>query len=289
MESALRKTPPLPVVAASAVASPSPAAQPDDKVIAASHVPASPYRNGENIGLEAVWPYGLIGLDNPLFDIARRTYALRPFVYQATWSYDPVQAARLGLGEEVAQGLFQLVQLYQVYPNGMSALIQGPPNEFYIEQAAIAALTLSEVLAIQDDDGLIRIAPALPPGWTMSGTVALRDGVAVDVDAVNGRLGTFAIHGGRGAPMRFATPWQGRRVQILQDEKLLKTVDGGRFDVTPLAGHAYRFEPVGGASSATFDVEHEATIKSLGRAAIGLGPPCCAAPAGYDIHADRQH
>ncbi|HEY0199816.1 MAG TPA: hypothetical protein VGC19_14980 [Rhodanobacter sp.] len=289
MASALQKTPQLPVVAASAVASPSTTARPGDQVIAASYMPASPYRNGENIGLEAVWPYGLIGLDDPLFAIARRTYALRPFVYQATWSYDPVQAARLGLGNDVAQGLFQLVQLYQVYPNGMSALIQGPPNEFYLEQAGIAALTLSEVLAIQDDNGLIRIGPAIPPGWTMSGTVALRDGVAADVEAVDGQLSSFAIHAGDGTPMHFATPWQGRRMQILQDGKALKTVDGGRFDFTPLAGHSYRFEPVGDSHAANFSSDHQPTVKSLGRAAIGLGPPCCTAPAGYDIHSDRQH
>jgi alpha-L-fucosidase 2 len=287
LQAALRKTPPLPVVAAMAVASPATLAQRGDKVIAASYLPASPYRNGENIGLEPVWPYELIGLDDPLFAIARRTYALRPFVYQADWSYDPIQAARLGLGSEVADGLFQLVQLNQVYANGMSELIQGPPNEFYIEQSGIVALTLSEVLAIQDDDGLVRIGPAIPPGWTMSGAVALRNGAAVDVDAVDGALSGFTIHADEDGPLRIATPWKGRHVQMIESGNVLKTIDGGRFEAIVRAGHDYRFRPVDGAAKPHFDVEPEATVKSLGRASIGLTPPCCSAPAGYDMRSDR--
>jgi hypothetical protein len=287
LQDALKQTPPLPVVAATAVASPSTLAQAGDKVIAASYQPASPYRNGENIGLEPVWPYELIGLDDPLFAIARRTYALRPFVYQADWSLDPIQAARLGLGSDVADGLFRLAQLYQVYPNGMSELIQGPPNEFYIEHSGIVALTLSEVLAIQDDDGLVRIGPAIPPGWTMSGAVTLRNGATVDVDAVNGELSAFALRTDENASLRIVTPWKGRRVQMIEHGKVTRTIDGGRFEIAARAGDDYRFRPVEGESRPHFDAEPQAIVKSLGRASIGLTPPCCAAPAGYDIQADR--
>ncbi|WP_158882324.1 glycoside hydrolase [Rhodanobacter sp. L36] len=286
LEAALRKTPPLPVVAASAVASPSTAAKSGDTVIASSYVPASPYRNGENIGLEAVWPYELIGIDDPLFAVARRTYALRPFVYQATWSYDPVQAAQLGLGDEVANALFQIVQLYQVYPNGMSALIEGPPHEFYIEQAGITALTLSQVLAIENDDGLIRIGPAIPAGWTMDGAVALRDGASVEVQAVDGRVTSFVLHDPSGSPVRIAMPWEGRKVRVLHQGQPPEIIDGGRYAFHPAPGD-YRFEPVGESASPHFASEPSPTIKSLGRASIGLGSPCCAPPPGYDILKDK--
>lgn len=287
LQAALRKTPPLPVVMASQVASPSAAALPGDRVLAPSYDPASPYRNGENIGLEAVWPYQLIGLDSPLFAIARRTYALRPFAYAADWSNDPIQAAQLGLGKEAAQAIFQLVQLYQVYPNGMATLVAGPPNEFYLEQAGVTALALSKVLAVQDSDGLIRVGPAIPPGWTISGTVALRDGATLGVEAIDGRLNAFTIQHGTGTPMRFATPWSKRRVQVSENGRPLEVIAGARFSFRPAIGNNYRFAPVGHADQPRFPDELEPTVKSLGRASIGLGPPCCAPPPGYDIQSDK--
>ncbi len=189
-----------------------------------------------------MWPSALIGVDDPLFVVARRTFAQRPFVHAATWSNDPIQAARLGLGAEVAGSIYQLVQLYQVYPNGMAALIPGPPNEFYIEQAGVVTLALSEILAVQDEDGTVRIGPALPPGWTLSGRASLHDSASVNVEAVDGELAAFTLHGGNGTPLRFATPWQTRRVQISQNRKPFKTITGERFGFTPAKGSDYRFE-----------------------------------------------
>lgn len=257
------------------------------QVLAASHDADAPYRNGENIGLEAVWPYALISADDALFPVARRTFASRPFVHAATWSYDPVQAARLGLGKEAAQAIFQLVQLYQVYPNGMAALLHDLPNEFYLEQAAITALALSDMLAIQDADGLVRIGPAIPPGWRMAGTVALRHGASVEVEAVDGHATAFTLHDAGNATINFATPWQGHQVQLWQDGKPDRQLDGGRFAFHATAGHVYRFALAGETASPAFAAQPKATVKTLGRAAIGLGPPCCAPPAGYDPAKDR--
>ena len=289
LQAALRRTPSLPVFPADAVAMPSPAARPGDRVLAASYDPAAPYRNGENIGLEAVWPYALIGRDDPRFPLVQRTFALRPFVAAATWSYDPVQAARLGLGDDMARAIFQLVQLYQVYPNGMAALLAGPPHEFYLEQAGVTALALSEVLAIQDRDGLVRIAPAVPSGWTMDGAVALQDGWIADVTTVRGRLTAFALHGGRNGQLRIATPWpHDRRVQLWQDGKPLASIAGDRFEIAVAADHTYRVTPLddAGAATAAFAPDAAPTVKTLGRASIGLGPPCCAPPPDYDPRRD---
>jgi alpha-L-fucosidase 2 len=287
LKTALQKTPPLPLVGASIVASPSADALPADKVIAASYEPTVPYSNGENIGLEPVWPYDLIGIDSPLFKLAQRTYALRPFVHAADWSLDPIQAARLGLGTEVADAIFQLVQLYQVFPNGMSALVPGTPDEFYIEQSGVVALAMSEVLAIQDNDGLIRVGPAIPPGWTIAGSAALQGGAIVDVQAVDGHLTAFRLHGEEGSTLHFLTPWEGRKLQIFDNGKPDKIIDGGRFTLAAAAGHDYRFELVGSHVKPAFHGELSATVKILGRASIGLGPPCCAPPAGYDGSSDQ--
>ncbi len=70
-------------------------------VITESYVPDAEQHNVENIGLEPVWPYGVIGQDSRDFELAKRTYLERPFPTDQDWSFDPIQAARLGLGDEV--------------------------------------------------------------------------------------------------------------------------------------------------------------------------------------------
>lgn len=274
---ALDKTPTLPMMLSSTEG------DPNSQILAASYDVHAPYRNGENIGLEPVWPYGVVGLDSPLFPIAQKTFMHRPFKYAATWSYDPVQAAYLGLGAEAAKAIFEGVQQYQVYPNGMAALLHDVPNEFYLEQAAVTALALSDMLAIQDADGLVRIGPAIPPGWTMHGTVALQHGASVEVAAVDGQLVSFTLRGAAQTPLKLMTPWGDARLQVWRDDKLQETIatQQGRFTYQPSSEHTYRFNESNPTPPPAFDSPAEATVKSLGRASIGLGSPCCAPPAGY--------
>ena len=76
-------------------------------------------QNAENIGLEPVWPYDLIGDTSPLFALAKRTYEHRLFLGVADWSFDPVQAARLGLGDEVKSMLVRVTERSQHSINGL--------------------------------------------------------------------------------------------------------------------------------------------------------------------------
>ena len=70
---------------------------------------------------------------------------------------------------------------FQRFSNGMADLGSGGTlTNTYDEQVGIVALTLNEALA-QDFDGLVRIAPAVPPGWTAEGTVALQHKSKVSV------------------------------------------------------------------------------------------------------------
>ncbi len=280
---ALDETPALPQMPSSA------GGDLDGQILAASYDIHAPYVNGENIGLEAVWPYGVIGMDSALFPVAQKTFMLRPFKYAATWSYDPVQAAHLGLGAEAAKAIFELVQQYQVYPNGMAALLHDMPNEFYLEQTAVTALALSDILVIQDADHLVRVGPAIPPGWTMHGTVAIQHGGSVEVTAVKGQLVSFTLRNVAQAPLTLMTPWQNARIQVWRDNALQQTITPheGRFTFQPSSGHAYRFAVSSHSSMPTFDAPANATVKSLGRASIGLDPPCCAPPAGYAPASDN--
>ncbi len=76
-------------------------------------------------------------------------------------------------------------------------------------------------------------------------------------------------------------------MQVLADGKPQTPIDTARFHFTPARGVRYRFESAAAAAMPAFVPESAASVKSLGRASIGFGPPCCAAPAGYEISADK--
>lgn len=279
LEIALTKTPELPQMS-----SPARGDVPAGTVFAASYDTTAPYRNAENIGLEAVWPYELIGPASPLFNIARRTYALRPFRYLAGWSNDPVQAARLGLGADVSDALYNLIQYYQIYPNGFGDLGFGIPD-FSFEQAGVTALTLSETL-VQEQGDIVYVGAAIPPHWNESGSVAIAARGSIDVDAVDGKLARFTVHSGDRTAMHFVTPWADKTLRVTRDGKPPISVTGGDFALTFDKSSTYHVEPIDALQSAMFATSSEATVKQLDRAAIGLGPPCCAPPAQYDVHDD---
>jgi alpha-L-fucosidase 2 len=182
-------------------------------VIAASWQPAAETHNIENIGLEPVWPYNLIGDTSPLFSVAQRTYAHRPNRNAVDWSYDPIQAARLGLGSEVKSTLLETTQKYQGFINGM-AKWEESAHEFYIEQTGVLADALQEAL-VQDYDGLIRIAPALPPGWDFDGSVYVRGQTRVDVHTRNDKVTAVAVNSGSTQTLRIRNPWPGQPVDVV--------------------------------------------------------------------------
>jgi alpha-L-fucosidase 2 len=196
-------------------------------VIAESYDPAAVAHNEENIGLEPVWPYDLIGDNSPMLALAKATYATRPYSVHQDWSFDPVQAARLGLGDEVQSTLIALTEKYQKYVNGF-ANWGGPEGEFYVEQEGVVALALAEAL-VQDYDGLIRIAPATPAQWDFEGSVWVRDRTRVDVQVRGGVPTTVAIEAGATSTLRIRNPWPGEPVEVMDagGETVLKKTETG--------------------------------------------------------------
>ena len=163
-------------------------------MIAESWQPDAHNHNAENIGLEPVWPYDLIGDASPLFALARRTYEHRLFRGVADWSFDPIQAARLGLGSEVGSTLVTVTERSQHTVNGFANWDRSY-GEFYIEETGIVADALQEAL-VQDYDGVIRIAPAIPPGWDFDGSVFVRARTRVDVQVHDGAVTTVVLEPG---------------------------------------------------------------------------------------------
>jgi alpha-L-fucosidase 2 len=194
-------------------------------VVAESYTPDAAEHNEENIGLEPVWPYNLIGDDSPMLALARQTYATRPYPVHQDWSFDPVQAARLGLSGEVRSTLIALTERYQNFVNGF-ANWGGPAGEFYVEQEGVVALALAEAL-VQDYDGLIRIAPAVPQEWNFEGRVWVRHRTRVDVQVRAGVPTTVAIEAGATETLRIRNPWPGQRVDVIdaRGKTVLGTAD----------------------------------------------------------------
>jgi hypothetical protein len=90
----------------------------ESAILAESYVPEAEIHNIENVGLEPVWPYGLIGEDSPEYGLAVSTFEHRLNVNAVDWSFDPVQAARLGLRDEVKETLLATTKRFQGMPTG---------------------------------------------------------------------------------------------------------------------------------------------------------------------------
>jgi hypothetical protein len=275
MQVALPKVPPLPRTQQTGPRTLLPPSADADgaDVIAESYTPGAEEHNIENIGLEPVWPYAVIGDTSPLFPLAQRTFAHRPNSSVVDWSFDPIQAARLGLGSEVGSTLVATTQRFQGFVNAM-AKWEPSAREFYVEQTGIVADALQEAL-VQDYDGLIRVAPAIPPGWDFEGCVYVRGNTKVDVQTSNGAVTTLVIEAGTTQPIKIRNPWPGRPADVISAKTGKAVVASAADPVIEFAGDAgatyvvenhtaakAHFTPVSGAAAMT--------ARKLGPVQIGL-------------------
>jgi hypothetical protein len=247
-------------------------------VFAISYQPAAQKHNNENLDLEAVWPYGLIGDAGPNTALAQRTYAHRMFVHDADWSFDAIQAARLGLASEVATNLTQVTEGYQGFIDGLGLLSGGSNNgtsEPYIEQAGVATAAIDEAL-VQDYDGLLRIAPAWPSGWDASGTIFIHGNSKVDVVVQGGTVAFAVLEAGSTGSVSVRNPWPGQEATVLDGPTkavVVAPTSATTLTVATTAGHWYVLVLASAASSppnvVVTGTPATKPIK-LGNAAIGL-------------------
>ena len=218
--------------------------------IGMSYQPGAATHNGENIGLEAVWPYGVIGDDTTangdnLTLLADRTYTTRPNKTNPDWNFDAVQAARLDMGGEVANDLTTVTENYQAYISGLANLFNGSVGtNSYIEQQSTVATALDEALATQYD-GTLRFAPAWPSGWDGAGTVYVQGGTKVDVQVEGGALATAAIQAGSTGTITVKNPWQGQQAQVVNGSSgavVVSPTTAATFGLPMTAGSSYLVE-----------------------------------------------
>jgi hypothetical protein len=238
--------------------------------------PTATLHNNENLDLEAVWPYNLIGDTGPLSDLAKRTYSSRRFVNANDWSMDSLQAARLGLASEVKSAMVASIKSYQSYPSGMASFTGTPASQPYIEQSGVLSGAVSEAL-VQDYDGLVRVAPAWPSDWSGEGTVPIQHNSKVDVQVTNGVPVTVAIEAGSADPITVRSPWPGESVTVV-DGTIGATVvaaqSNATFTIPAQAGSSYLVErdstPSSGLPFAEVSGTPATAAKHLGSASIGL-------------------
>ncbi len=246
-----------------------------------SYQPSAPLENSENIGLEPVWPYGVIGDsttvngDN-LTALADRTYDSRPNVNANDWSFDAVAAARLDMGSQVSSDLVANVEKYQSYLSGMSAWNPSSADEPYIEQSSTVATAMDEALAT-DYDGTLRFAPAWPPGWNGSGTVYIQGGSKADVQVQGGTIVTAAIQAGTTETMAVGNPWPGHQAEVVSGSSgavVVGASTASTFSVPVTAGSSYLVEQPSSLTTslpfAQVTGSQATTAKHLGSVSIGL-------------------
>ncbi len=250
-------------------------------VIGESYEPQSPNRNGENIGLEPIWPYDLIGDTSPMFELAKRTYEHRVSPGGGGWSFDAIVAARLGMGSEVRVAALKTVEKSLLCVNGYEGCLPKGSSiindeEFYVEPDAVIADAIQEAL-VQDYDGLIRIAPAVPPGWDVDGSVLVRGKTRVDVQLRDGVPRTVVLESGTAQTLKVRNPWSGQRVDVIDGvtgKKLIDGDSGPEISFHALPGVKYRIENQGQTTPSFAAVSGTpATIaKKWGPAQIGIFP-----------------
>jgi hypothetical protein len=247
-------------------------------VFAFSYEPAAQQHNSENLDLEAVWPYDLIGDQGPETVVAQRTYAHRLFVNANDWSFDAVDAARLGLSDEVEASLTRSIQNYQSFVNGLALWSGGTNNgtsDPYVEESGIVALAVNEA-AVQDYDGLLRIAPALPKDWDAEGSLFIQGGSKVDFQITGGTVVVVIVEAGSTATFMARNPWPGGTASVIDGVTGATTL--AATSVSPLsfpaqAGHWYAIIPgsAGGTIPSVNVTGTPATSKkTFGPVQIGL-------------------
>jgi ricin-type beta-trefoil lectin protein/glycosyl hydrolase family 95 len=211
-------------------------------VIALSAQPSAATHNVENLGLEPVWPYNLIGDNSGQTQLARDTFSHRTWPTQPDWSFDPLQAARLGLTSDMKSTLTILQGKYQLYPSGIYSW-DGNAGSPYLEGTGVAAATLTESL-IQDYDGLLRVAPAWPSGWDVDGTVYIQHKGRANVQIRGGQLVTFSIDAGATGSIAIRNPWPGQNVTVVDGSgnTVLSGQSGGTITLSAQAGTSYLVE-----------------------------------------------
>jgi len=243
-------------------------------MLAPSAQPAAAQHNNENLGLEPVWPFNLIGDSGSQSDLAKRTFTNRPYVTRSDWSFDALHAARLGRGDDMKAAMIANIGKYQVFANGLASW-NAQPTSPYLEELGVNAAAIGEGL-VQDYDGTLRVAPGWPSGWDADGTVYIQHKGKAYVQIRSGALVTVAIDAGATGNVTVRNPWPGQSVTVVDGAgtTVTTTQTSGTFTIAVQAGKAYLIQrasaPTTALPFAAVGGSPATAPKSLNGRSIGL-------------------
>ena len=251
----------------------------DDDVIADSYQPSAPTHNYENIGLESVYPFNVIGDDSSLTALADRTYDYAPNgPTTADWSMNAIDAARLDMANQVQSDLVTNTEDMQMFISGLSDVVGHTNAQPYLEQSSGVSYALDQAL-VQDYDGLLRVAPAWPSGWNVSGTVSIQDDAKVDVQVEDGTIETVAIVAGNSQTLDIRNPWPGQSVEVVNgstDAVVVSPTTAATFTISVTGGSSYLVEPTSNLTTSLSYAEVTGSVpttdRHLGGVQIGMDP-----------------
>jgi len=148
-------------------------------------------------------------------------------------------------------------------------------HEFYVEQTGVVADALEEAL-VQDYDGTIRIAPAIPPGWDFDGSVYVRGKTKVDVQTRNGVAATVVIEAGDSQRVKLRSPWPGQSVDVFSGNAgapIVFDAQASLIEFKAVAGESYLIRPHGATGTRSFEPisgTPATSQKKLGPVQIGI-------------------
>lgn len=164
---------------------------------------------------------------------------------EADWPPAMMLLARQGRGSALAGALADMVERYQLYPQGFCGDRAGHPDQseqgFAMEPLAQIAGALNEML-VHTRDGVIYTFPALPPGWEAAFMLRTPGGARVMAESTGGITSWVAIESLVGARLRVANPWEAATARVTDGRTRVLQTDAPCLDFPATPAHVYVVE-----------------------------------------------
>ncbi|MGZ0152286.1 glycosyl hydrolase family 95 catalytic domain-containing protein [Kribbella sp. WER1] len=231
--------------------------------------------NTQNPEMEALWPWGVFDASSSLM---QATFRQRVYPQDKDWGMDSTWAARLGLSDQVKSLLLKGIADFQIYPNGFTVHRTGQEpvrnHSFYNEWGGVLSMGLQEAL-VQSYDGVVKVAPAWPKDWDVSGSVQIEGGHRVSTEVHNGVPDVVGIQAGSRDTLKLQNPWPGQSVRVTDShghQLVTTSADTVTFMVSPDTSYTVERTavPLSSFTYAPLTGQPAATVKTVGNRVLGI-------------------
>ncbi len=239
------------------------------------------YCNSENVALDVVHPFGLVGLSSDPTErkLAEIAYANRPFKGGGGWDSSPIWAARLGLADAFVNAQLAHARSTQTSPQGfwyspsITVFANNVPDCPYFDAPGVNATATNEAL-LQSYNEEIRVWPAAPAGWSGAFTLRAKTGFLVTSERSLGLTRYVALTSLFGDRCRLVNPWPGEMATVICGTTVVMKSDKPALEFPSKAGQHYLVQRV--AAPVT------------GMAFAKLAPAACTGPKLLNCTGDEE-